>query len=75
LSNLGLRFPAEAGRSLTLGFFQVSPTALRSRPHRPDACRRVEHEDVDEDEDEDEDEDDSEIGILYFVKSVGEIRP
>jgi hypothetical protein len=32
-------------------------------------------EDEDDDEDEDENENDSKRGLLYFVKSVGEIRP
>jgi hypothetical protein len=39
------------------------------------SLRAAGFEDEDDDEDEHEEEDDSKRGWLYFVESVGEIRP
>jgi hypothetical protein len=64
LSAFGDPNPADAGCNSDLAQYSITPS-----------LRAAGFEDEDDDEDENEHEEDSKRGLLYFVESVGEIRP
>ncbi len=75
--------PKPRGRGVQFDFgavlhhsqYPITPSLHHSITPGHSITRVAGFEDEDDDEDEDENENDSKRGLLYFVKSVGEIRP